>query len=254
MSSDPDRRRRLSPARIAQAIIAALCAVGLMLAPLVAPSTGLAKPLASSAGPPPVRALEPPLPQPDPSGGGARQPPCRSTACRKRVAQFCKRVGGCGKFSERFRQTGRSGIEKFKKDHPPPADKFGNRTGWELHHTVQVGKNKGLSDFAQAVLERAGVKANVGENLVYLRGKIRQEGTKGYDDLSSTLQKRLFHSDARTNYYYQTVNDRLSELIHRVGDDPTADQVKAVLKKIDEQIKNLDNGGKNFIEPGKAPR
>lgn len=252
MSPDPELRRRPSRARIIRATVAALCAVSVSLTPLIAPSAGLAQSSlgvggpASSGTPPPSGPVKPP------TGSGGGKPFCRSKLCQKIVEAFCKRIN-CAKLSEQFRQTGRD-VRNFTNRNKPPADKFRNRTGWELHHIVQVGKNKGLSDFAQTVLERAGVKANVDENLVYLRGRFRQEGTQGYKDLSSTLQKRLFHADVRTDYYYQMVNERLSQLIRQVGNDPTEAQVKAVLQKINDQLAGIEKGGNKLIEPGKTPR
>lgn len=200
-----------------------------------------------------MRALEPPLPQPDPSGGGARQPPCRSTACRKRIEQFCKRVGGCGKFSERFRKEGRGGARKFKEKNLPPKDKSGNRSGWELHHIVPVLK-KGISDFAQSVLNRAGVDANVKDNLLYLRASARQLGKPGYDRLSPELQARFAHADALTNYYYQPVNERFVALIRRVGDEPTKNEVQAVLREIKADLEDVQERGRKYIEPRLTPR
>lgn len=245
-------------------MVAALCAVGLILTLSAAPSTGLAISPAPERGPADAGPLPEPVPQP--GSGGARQPPCRSTACRKRVEQFCKKVGGCGKFSEDFRDTKRG--SKFARGVLTKAKDLAfrkpyNGTGFEAHHTVPQGRPfGGVSDFAQTILKRVGIKLDDTDNLNGLRGKSRQVGKPGYEDLvrglrgkareeGKSLQQRMAHADARTRYYYETVNERFAKLIQKVGDNPTEAEVREVLRQIK---KDLYKGGDEFLKPGATPR
>lgn len=269
MSSDPNRRRRLSPARIARVVIAALCAASLTLALLVAPSAGLAQsphfdgtlPARLPPGPPPV----PPGGGGGGGGGGGRFP-CRGKQCLEIVKQFCKAVekfGGCAELAKQFLDTKKGDPRDVlgNKDHPEQSRDLAFRppflgVDFEVHHIVPQGNNQGVPNFAQAILQRVGIKLNDPSNLAALRGPKRKRGMKGYNDLSTTadgriLQKRLAHADAQTRFYYQTVNDRFAQLIKRTRNHPTKAQVEALL----QEIKNkLYNGDTKFIAPGKAPR
>jgi len=257
MSSDPNRRRRLSSARIARAMIAAVCAVSLSLTPLVAPSTGLAKPPASSAGPPPVRALEPPLPQPDPSGGGARKPPCRSKACQALIKRLCARIN-CNRLSELFRSTRKGSSfarRALKREGDAAFEKPVNGKGFDVHHIVPQGGK--LSRFAQSILQRAGVKVDDPENLAALRGASRQVGKPGYralgrGALGRALRRRMADSDTYFDHYNEQVNERFTEFVRsHQGRLPNRAEVQKILQEIKSE---LYRGGGRYLKPGPKPR
>lgn len=265
MSSDPDRRR-LRPTRITRAVIAALCAVSLTLAPLVAPSAGLAQ-SPHFGGPLPSLA---PLPPPDkpPGGGGGGGSLCRSELCRRIVEKFCtsnaiKALGGCVKLAQKLvdARKGSAFVRGVLRDAKDLAFKRPySGKDFEVHHIVPQGRPfGGVADFAQSILERVGIKVDEADNLSALRGPLRKVGMDGYKMLSKTrigriLQKRIAHADAQTKYYYETVNERFAARFAKLieqGKEPTKSEVEALLKQIKE---DLYNGGKDFIERGKAPR
>ena len=112
MSSDPQRRRRPSRARIMRAMLATLCAVSLTLTPLIAPSASLAQ--SSPGSGQLVRTSSAPLPPPDKppggrgGGGGEGRFPCRGKQCLEIVKQFCKegeKFGGCAELAQKFLDT-----------------------------------------------------------------------------------------------------------------------------------------------------
>lgn len=251
MDSEFDRRNRRSRGRAICALAAALCAVALTLTVFVAPSAGVGVSPASGgthpadAGPPP---------EPAPEGGGARRPPCRSKACRKLVEKFCKKFD-CGKLSHRFRKAKRGSAfaRRVLKKHDRAVRDV---KGWEAHHVVSQGRTGSRSSFAHAVLRRAGIKPDDRANLLWLRGPARQVGKPGYDELPTeppTLRARAAHADTLTRYYDQTVNARLAALIRRVGNNPTKAQVRAVLRRIQKDLKSTKETEK-YIKPGNTPR
>ncbi len=281
MSSDPERRRRgPSRARTARALIAALCALSLTLAPLVAPSAGVAQsfgsgPTTPQSGPPNI---EPPGKPPGGGrggggGGGEGRFPCRSSVgeCLQIIKQFCRKVeesglGNCADLAKEFLDTKKGDPRKVlgndKNGHVPDlafqAPYFG--VGFQVHHIVPQGEPFfGVARFAQSILQRVGIKLNDEVNLSALRDFTLKRGTPGYKKLpkrknGKILQKRLAHADAQTRYYYQTVNEiftmQFGKLIKR-GEEPTKAEVEALLEKIKTE---LYNGDRQFIAPGKTPR
>ncbi len=231
-------------------MVAALCAVGLILILSAAPSTGLAISPAPERGPADAGPLPEPVPQP--GSGGARQPPCRSTACRKLVKAFCKKFD-CGKLSQRFRDGSRKGgyargvLEKGDKAVKDIRD-------WEAHHVVSRGRTGSRSSFAQSILRRAGIKPDDLDNLLFVRGPARQVGKPGYNELSAKLKARAAHADTLTRYYDQTVNNQFAELIRRVGNNPTKAQVRAVLRQIKADLMSTAKTKEKYIKPGSTPR
>jgi len=229
-------------------MVAALCAVGLILILSAAPSTGLA--ISPSDGQHPADIG--PLPEPVPSGGGARQPPCRSTACRKLVKAFCKKFD-CGKLSQRFRDGSRKG--GYARDVLEKGDKaVKDIRDWEAHHVVPRGRTGSRSSFVQSVLRRVGIKPDDLDNLLFLRGPARQVGKPGYNELSAELKARAAHADTLTRYYDETVNARFAELIRRVGKNPTKAQVRAVLRQIKADLMSTAKTKEKYIKPGSTPR
>jgi hypothetical protein len=175
--------------------------------------------------------------------------------CQKIVEKVCK-VINCARLARLFQATSRGSAYargEFKTDPKLDTDQAVTEfdlKGFDVHHIVPQNGLNGLSDFAQSLLERVGIKADDPDNLAALRGTSREIGKPGYDDLPKSLQERMAHVDTLPKYYYQTVNQRFSELVNDLGGRlPNEAQVRELLQEIKGE---LYSGGKEYIAPGKT--
>jgi hypothetical protein len=85
-----------------------------------------------------------------------------------------------------------------------PVDTAGNRDGWEAHHIIPSGAAKAAS--ARISGFRCHVHPNSTLNGIWLRGRLRADGTPGYDRLGPEAKQRLRHSVASRDDYYSRIN------------------------------------------------